>query len=429
MNSNIRLLIFLVVFLSSCQKRDWNNPFDPECPKELFTPTNFKAVQEGKTIKLSWEQPVNTISRFELTKQVNGGQEASLPEQNKDKLQYVDPSVLVGGKLIVYKLIASAGSNESNPVVVMITPITNPPSVSTTTVNNLTTSTATSGGDVTNDGAAAIIARGVCWSASPNPTVANSKTSEAIGTGTGSFTSSLTGLSNNIKYYVRAYATNAVGTSYGSESSFTLYLNVPDSPVSDIDGNVYKTVKIGNQIWMAENLKVTKYRNGNTIPNVTDYTSWANLTSGAYSDFFNDPNIGVIYGHLYNFYTVLDNRQLCPTGWHIPSDAEFTTLTNFLGGESVAGGKLKEVGTNHWNSSNIGADNISGFTGLAGGWRGDIGSFYYSVGTTGNWWSSTEYDANNGIYRGLAYNNTIFSRSYGAYFGKKGGCSIRCIKD
>jgi len=425
MNSYLRILIILAVTLSSCKRLEWNNPFDSSCPKEIWTPTNFKAIQEGTTVKLTWSQPINNMSGFKITKGVGGAPATSLQDQTKGVLLLTD-NALIGGKVHLYSIMAYAGNNTSNTVTTQVTPILTA-GITTAVISAVTYNSVQSGGYVTTDGGAPITARGICWSTNQNPTIADIKTTN--GTGTGNFTSSITGLSNNTTYYVRAYATNAIGTAYGAVNSVILYMNTPSTPIADIDGNVYKTVKIGDQTWMAENLKVTKYRNGNTIPIVTDYTSWANLTSGAYSDFYNDPNNGVIYGHLYNFYTVLDNRQLCPTGWHIPSDAEFTTLTNFLGGESVAGGKLKEVGTTHWNSSNIGADNISGFTGLAGGFRGDNGSFYYNVGTTGNWWSSTEYDANNGIYRGLAYNTTIFSRSYGAYFGKKGGCSIRCIKD
>ena len=199
--------------------------------------------------------------------------------------------------------------------------------------------------------------------------------------------------------------------------------------LTDVDGNVYKTVIIGTQVWMAENLETTKYRNGDPIQNATNTINWAGLITGAYCDFTNNATIGATYGHLYNFYTIMDSRQLCPTGWHIPSDTEFTTLSNYLGGDNLAGGKLKEIGTTHWGSPNTGADNSTGFTALAGSWRGDDGNFYYYVGWSGNWWSSSEYNANNGLYRSLSYNSNIFGRYYGAYVGKKGGLSVRCIKD
>ena len=134
--------------------------------------------------------------------------------------------------------------------------------------------------------------------------------------------------------------------------------------LTDIDGNDYKTVTIGTQVWMVENLKTTKYNDGTAIPNITDNTSWAALTTGAYCDNINTPSISTTYGRLYNWYAVDNNagtkvasnggKNVCPTGWHVPSDAEWTTLTTYLGGESVAGGKLKETGTTHWQSPNTG---------------------------------------------------------------------------
>ncbi len=186
----------------------------------------------------------------------------------------------------------------------------------------------------------------------------------------------------------------------------------------------YKWTKIGTQTWMAENLKVTKYNDGIAIPNVTDATAWSELTTGALCDYENTPSNSETYGKLYNWYAV-NTGKLCPTGWHLPSDAEWTELTDYLGGTSDAGGKLKETGTTHWNSPNTSATNETGFTALPGGYRNNDGSFY-SIGSRGYWWSATKLGANDAWYRRMFYNSSIVDR----YYDDKGaGFSVRCLKD
>jgi uncharacterized protein (TIGR02145 family) len=164
--------------------------------------------------------------------------------------------------------------------------------------------------------------------------------------------------------------------------------------ITDAEGNSYKTVYIGTQQWMAENLKVTKYSDGSTIPNITDDTQWQNNTTGAWAYYNNDAANNPKYGKLYNWYAVSKttngNKNVCPTGWHVPTDAEWTVLTDYLGGASVAGGKMKEVGSTNWLYPNTEATNISLFTGLPGGYRGYGGS-YNGIGYYGDWWSSSEY--------------------------------------
>ncbi|MFA4907162.1 MAG: FISUMP domain-containing protein [archaeon] len=294
------------------------------------------------------------------------------------------------------------------------------PSVTTSEVSEITTTTAKCGGEVTSDGGSAVTSRGVCWSTDQNPTVSDSKTTD--GTGTGSFTSEITGLTAETEYYVCAYATNNVGTGYGSVMSFT---TIQTGTVTDIDGNTYQTVKIGNQWWMAENLKVTHYRNGEAIPNVTDNTAWTGLTSGAYCDYDNNATNADTYGRLYNWYAVDDSRNIAPTGWHVPTDAEWQTLVDYLGGDAVAGGKMKEMGTTHWYSPNTGATNESGFSALPGGCRGDSGTDY-DVGHHGTWWSATERDSDSAWYRSLSYNN---SDVYRYYYREQNGFSVRCVGD
>jgi uncharacterized protein (TIGR02145 family) len=201
--------------------------------------------------------------------------------------------------------------------------------------------------------------------------------------------------------------------------------------VTDIDGNNYGTVQIGNQVWMSENLKTSRYRNGGLIPNVTtDYTAWANLTTGAWSYYYNDVSNNAIYGKLYNWYTTLGDT-LCPTGWGVPTDAEWTTLTTYLGGESVAGGKMKSVGTAYWESPNTGAINLSGFSALPGGYRGNDGSFG-SIRVNAFFWSAPEYGTDNAWYRSLYTNDSFVFRANSSiyYYGNKSsGASVRCLRD
>jgi uncharacterized protein (TIGR02145 family) len=202
-------------------------------------------------------------------------------------------------------------------------------------------------------------------------------------------------------------------------------LGVLNGTVTDIDGNIYKIVKIGSQIWMAENLKVSHYRNGDTIPEETDQTIWGALTTGAWCYYNNSDSFGVIYGKLYNWYAVIDSRGLAPAGWHVPSDSEWTVLSTYLGGDSFSGGKLKEAGMSHWNSPNTGATNISGFTALPGGWRYNNGIFLY-IDYDGHWWSISEDD---GYYAWGRHLNYDITESIRNNFDKEDGFSIRCIKD
>ncbi len=190
--------------------------------------------------------------------------------------------------------------------------------------------------------------------------------------------------------------------------------------VEDIDGNNYKTVYIGTQEWMAENLKVNKYNDGTSIPNITDKTKWANNTTGAWCNHNNDASKNTKYGKLYNWHAVSGRKNVCPTGWHVPSDAEWTVFTDYLGGESVAGGKMKEEGTISWNSPNIEAVNTSLFTGLPGGFR-EYNGYYDTIGGWGNWWSSTR-----AWYRVLNNSN---GRVYRYNGNEKIGLSVRCLKD
>ncbi len=293
--------------------------------------------------------------------------------------------------------------------------------LTTTAITGITATAAISGGNITSDGGFPVTARGVCWSTSQSPTIAGSHISN--GSGTGAFTSNINGLSSNTTYYVRAYATNAAGTTYGNQLSFTS--NGTGSPVTDVDGNNYATIWIGGQNWMQENLKTTHYRDGAPIQPVTDNTTWASMTSGAYCYYNNNTSYGNTYGALYNWYTV-NTGKLCPTGWHVPSDAEWTMLTDYLGGASVAGGKLKEAGTAHWQSPNTGATNSSGFTALPGGDRNNSSGNFNDMGNYGYWWSSAESNTIGAWFRFMSYNSANVYR--GNYY-KVDGLSVRCLRD
>jgi uncharacterized protein (TIGR02145 family) len=186
-----------------------------------------------------------------------------------------------------------------------------------------------------------------------------------------------------------------------------------------------QTIIIGTQTWSLKNLDIATYRNGDPIPEVQDKTAWANLTTGAWCYYENITANGTTYGKLYNWYAVNDTRGLAPNSYHIPTDAEWTLLTDYLGGVSIAGGKMKETATSHWLSPNTNATNSSGFTGLPGGYRSSNGSFS-NVGAYGYWWSSSELSTFNAWYRSLSNNNGNVYRNEA---NKRNGFSVRCIKD
>ena len=208
--------------------------------------------------------------------------------------------------------------------------------------------------------------------------------------------------------------------------------NVKYGTLTDQDGNEYKTVVIGTQTWMAENLRTTKYRDGSAIPNVTDNTAWINLTTGAYCNYNNTTNADTIatYGRLYNWYAATNSRNIAPAGWHLPSEAEWRTLFTQLGGYGVAGGKMKETGTTHWIAANTGATNESGFTALPTGFRVDwrtnpVGKFV-NRGYVTYYWSSTPVDPNFYLLPCLLYNEFTASQSG---FDNTFGFVVRLVKD
>jgi uncharacterized protein (TIGR02145 family) len=272
------------------------------------------------------------------------------------------------------------------------------------------------------------------------PSISGTITSN--GSGTGSYVSTLSGLTGSTQYYVRAYATNAIGTAYGAELSFSTAALAPQAcpntpTVTDVDGNIYNTVQIGTQCWTQSNLRVSKYRNGSTIPTGLNNSQWGSGTIGAYAVFNNNSTNDSIYGKLYNGQAVIDSRGLCPTGWRIPTASDFNTLIVYLDSTAdttcqscwqsqFAGGELKALTL--WHSPNSGASNSAGFHALPAGARDCSGS-YISLGTLGAFMTST----NSG---GRFANRKLFSNSAG-YFAENGNSagftcnafSVRCIKE
>jgi uncharacterized protein (TIGR02145 family) len=200
--------------------------------------------------------------------------------------------------------------------------------------------------------------------------------------------------------------------------------NLTYGTISDVEGNSYKTITIGNQTWMAENLKVSKYRNGTAITtNFTDL-EWQNATTGAYAIYGNNATNNSTFGKLYNWYAVSDSRGLCPAGWHVPTDPEWSSLEDYLGGYLVAGGKLKSL-TSLWASPNSGASNSLGFSGLPGGARAETSS-YFDLNSGSYWWTSSPYSSNLGWFH---FSHTANAASNRNGFSNKGGFSVRCLKD
>lgn len=293
--------------------------------------------------------------------------------------------------------------------------------ISTVPVTNFTTISAASGGNIISDGGGEILSNGVCWSTTVNPAIADSKTVDAVGIT--QFGSRLSGLTAGTTYHVRAYATNSAGIAYGEDVMFTTLLS---STVTDAEGNIYNIVTIGVQVWMAENLRAARYRNGDLIGTTTPAT--LDITAEVapkyqWASYGNENNVAT-YGRLYTWYAVTDARNVCPSGWHVPTNAEWTSLNTYLGNSNIAADKLRETGTSHWTSPNEGATNETGFTALPGGHR-DGGVTFGTIGESAEWWTSTGSSPENSYYWEI-YSGTLWNieRGLGSI-----GFSVRCMRD
>jgi uncharacterized protein (TIGR02145 family) len=311
--------------------------------------------------------------------------------------------------------------------------------ITTNPLSSITSTSAISGGNIIYDGGSLITERGLCISIFPSPTTANTIINN--GSGIGNYISNLIGLIPNTNYYVRAYAINNAGTSYGNELSFTTLSNGGSLIVSNpglgvsFDGFTYSSIVLGNgQEWMVENLRTNIYANGDPIPNVIDDLDWAGLYTGAWAYSFNNAQNQNPYGKLYNWYAVNDSRNVCPSGWHVPTDIDWSTFINYLdlnadGGNNwnTAGGKMKSTDIQYWlNGVNIDATNESGFTAFPGGRRLDVGGFSV-LGNTGDFWSSTASGSSFAWFRRISKNDGNVYRSN--TLEKQEGLSVRCVRD
>ena len=328
------------------------------------------------------------------------------------------------------------------------------PSVTTHQVSNITLNSVICGGEVTAYGNTAVIARGVCWGSMMNPTVDDAHTND--GSGSGAFTSSITGLEPNTHYYVRAYATDSSGTAYGGRVEFMTSDTIPAGDaqpcpgmptVTDYDGNVYNTVKIGNQCWMKENLRTTHYADGVEIP---AGSNTSNDISYRYSPGNNYNNVDV-YGCLYNWSAVVhgslyDNngsanvRGVCPIGWHIPSDAEWMQLIEYVKSvpayrclgyaSSIAKALADSViwwggGNPCCIGNNLGLNNLTGFSAIPAGYRGS-NNFTYGLGVSASFWSATD---SNSLSVSFSLHFLNYNHVERGFSEKSSGYSVRCVLD
>jgi uncharacterized protein (TIGR02145 family) len=352
----------------------------------------------------------------------------------------------------------SAGTAYGNEIVFSTATL---PTLTTTSVTSITSTTAISGGDVTSNGGGSVTSRGVCYDTTNNPTILDSKV--VSGSGLGTFSTNLTGLKGYTKYFVRAYATNSVGTAYGNEYSFTTTSMLATNATCDsqyisvtgcggqttliYNGYTYQLVEIGGQCWFAENLRATTYRDGTQInyPG-TDTIAWTNNTSGAYAYYSDNISNGNIYGALYNWYAVNNPKRLCPNGWHIPSDCEWMYLENSLGMSVLEqqssppigqprgtdqGTQMKSISGwydylgDPWGNGT----NSSGFNALPAGYRSSLGKYLTPTNTIGSFavfWSNSIVGSSFAYVRRLNNSTAGVDRTT---FGKSDGVSCRCVKD
>jgi len=331
----------------------------------------------------------------------------------------LDPNTMYYARTYAENSVGIAYGNE-----VSFTTAIGAPAVTTGQVSEVTANSAVCGGTVVDDGGAVITEKGICWSTNPDPDIQDSYTN--LSTGAATFSSILTSLEAGTRYYARAYVKNGGGIAYGEQIIF-------NTKVADIEGNLYSVVYIGDQVWMAENLRTTMFDDSTPIPNITAYSEWINLSGAAYCWYNNDILYKPTLGALYSWYSIVEGK-LCPTGWHVPTDAEFTSLELYLGmnPDSVTvlgwrgtdqGSQLKS--TTGWDDGGNGT-NSTGFTGLPGGYRYAAQGAFYSLGELTYWWAATEAGADLGWYRRFDASHRDI---YKAATSKKGGKYIRCLKD
>lgn len=414
MNRTVSYRIFTLG--NSAQSIPAENQFNSSipCPENLLlTP------QSAGSLTLSWQYTSQGHEGFRIDRKVNNdiwqvGYAQVLPTQ----LNYFETGLDLLSNTYTYRIYVYSGQITS-PVVESII---SKPEISTTSASNISPNSAISGGSITVQGNYQITERGICWSPTSNPTIANDKLK--IGSGVGNFSGTITGLTYTTQYYIRAYSISLLGTHYGNEQQFTTTFDCGNNFTDIRDGRIYSTVKIGTQCWMKTNLNI-----GTSIDGSSNQTNNNIIEKYCYN---NTVTSCLTHGGLYQWnemmqYTTTPGVQgICPSGWHIPTDAEWTILTNYLGGESVAGGKMKETGTTYWDDPNLGATNSSGFTALPGGCRWETGSGFNYIRHVGHLWSSTAYNTTEAGYLWLSNG---FTNSFLSHRTKDFGYSVRCLRE
>ena len=377
------ILIIAGVLFTTCEDRERSNPVDPNADPDAWAPSNLQAeVIDDSQIKLTWAQEDGRISRFRISRKAGSGSFAQIAEVDSDVTEYTDTSLALGTDY-TYRVSAFTALNESGHI--------------ETIVYFWQDCDGEWGGSAVEDcagecnGSAKEDCAGEC-----NGTTVEDCNGDCDGTA----------FENECDY--------CVGGNTGLVENYC-------GTVTDVDGNSYESIIIGNQVWMAENLKVIHFRNGESL------TAGLSSTHGlsAYTVYDNDETNADTYGYLYNWYAVTDSRNIAPEGWHVPTNDEWQTLVDYLGGSSVAGGKLKEADTTHWYSPNTGATNESGFTALPGGFGNYSGPFNY-MGSIAWFWSSTFWQIDDAYHRRLHFDDSDVTQSG---LTRRHGISIRCVKD
>jgi uncharacterized protein (TIGR02145 family) len=320
--------------------------------------------------------------------------------------------------------------------------------VITVPVSFITRTSASLEGSLINEGTDTVISFGFCWSKIPQPTFADNRIVTNYMTTSGKYINYISDLAPNTTCFVRAYAITVKSKIYGNQETFTTKpatVKTTFNPaltyqtISDIDGNSYKTIKIGTQEWLAENLKTTRYNDGSAIPLVTGENEWSRLTTPGYCWYNNDEAVFKnIYGGYYNWFAV-NTGKLCPSGWHVPTEDDWKVFKLFLGmtleqveagyfTETTVGNKIKETGTFNWAEGSVTSTNESGFTALPGGRRSTGPATFGGEGGGAGWWSASEFLPSHAVLShwvgssdGRIFKSDMLVKSY--------GLNIRCVKD
>ena len=429
MMKKVLLVIITIVALLfaffSCE-RMFDNPYDANSNKDTWAPDSLSYfILSMNEVRLSWVQSENRIDGYVIDKYSHNQWINNFAFVQKNENYWIDTNYFYEPQSIIkYRVSTIAGNNKSQTRELEILPSLPEIAIKEIIKEN---NTLIIGVDIVKqDSNSELLGYGICYSNHPNPIFGDCNLSEKVNDSV--FRLNLI-TANTGDVYIRAYAHSVFGIAYSEDTLVNIFYDARD-------GNAYKTVKIGNQIWLAENLKYLPsvvgpgtesestpyyYVYGYDGTNVTDAKSAPNYTT---------------YGVLYNWPAAMAGsassnanpsgvQGVCPAGWHLPSNAEWTELTDYLGGISVAGGKLKETGTTHWASPNTGATNETGFTALPGGYR-DYYGYFSSIGHHGYWWSATEDGTYYAWGRYLYYS---YSYVYRSNYGKGVGFSVRCVRD